>query len=381
MLAFKFPPRRGTTRVERIVAQVGRTGKVTPVAELAPVELAGVTVSRATLHNWGLLAERDVREGDEVEVERAGDVIPAVVKVHVDKRGKDSKPVQAPTTCPTCAQPLESEGAFLHCVNLECPDTLRARIVHFASRRALDLERLGTKNVDQLVAAGLLKRLEDVYGLTEHEDAILELERWGAKSYQKLVDELDRARRPEFARFVNALGIRQVGEQTARDLADSFDTLEALRDADAEALEQVHGVGPEVAASIRGFFELPQNQECLAAMAAAGVEVQYPAANAASDDQQDLGGRIFCFTGGLSTMSRDDAKALVEARGARTSASVTKKVTDVVAGEKAGSKLEKARKLGLRVFTEQQFQALLDGNEPDVSAPRTDDTDSEESSE
>ena len=354
MLAFKFPPRRGTTRVERIVAQVGRTGVVTPVAELEPVELAGVTVRRATLHNWGLLAERDVREGDVVDVERAGDVIPAVVHVHVDRRAKSSKPVEPPTTCPTCGSELEAEGAFLHCVNVECPDTLKGRVAHFASRRAMDIEGLGEKSVDQLMDAGLLQRLEDVFRLPERKDEILALERWGERSFERLAAGIDAAKTPSLDRYLYAMGIRQVGEQTARDLADAFESLDAIQDADEEALCEVHGVGEEVAASIRRFFELPENRRFLVAAGEAGVRVEEREKIAG-----DLEGRVFCFTGGLDAMSRDEARALVEARGATTSSSVTKKVTDVVAGAKAGSKLDKARKLGLAVLTEDDFLELV----------------------
>ncbi len=356
-LAFKFTAQRGTTKVADVVSQVGRTGTITPVAELEPVELAGVTVRRATLHNWNLVQIRDVRVGDVVDVERAGDVIPAVVHVHVEERGPDSMPVPRPTHCPTCEGPLEVEGAFLHCVNVECPDTLRARLAHLASRRALDIERLGTKNIDQLIGAGLLNKLEDVFTLHHHEDTILAMERWGEKSFEKLVEELDRASRPTLPRFLHALGIRRVGEQTAKDLAEHFGSLNALREASEAQLCEVDGVGPEVARSVRAFFELEDNRKALDAIAAAGVEVQEIAVDKAAGGE--LAGRTFCFTGGLDQLSRDEAKALVEERGASTASSISKKVTDVVAGAKAGSKLDKARKLELRILTEEEFLALV----------------------
>jgi DNA ligase (NAD+) len=354
-LAFKFAPRSGTTRIERIVAQVGRTGAVTPVAELEPIELAGVTVRRATLHNWGLLAERDIREQDVVEVQRAGDVIPAVVEVHHARRGSDSRAVEPPSACPTCGAALESEGAFLYCVNVECPDQLRGRIVHLASRRALDIEGLGPKAVDQLMEAGLLRRLEDVFRLPERREEIVGLERWGERSFEKLAAHIEGAKHPPLARFLHALGIRHVGEQTAKDLAAAFEDLDAVAAADEAALCEVDGVGAEVAASIRRFFSLPENQRFLEATAAAGVRIARSERAAGP-----LTGRVFCFTGGLGAMSRDDAKLRVEALGAKTSASVTKAVTDVVAGAKAGSKLDKARKLELRILSEEEFGALLD---------------------
>ncbi len=355
-LAFKFAPRRATTRVLGITAQVGRTGKITPVAELEPVEIAGVTVRRATLHNWGLLDERDVRVDDHVEIERAGDVIPAVVEVHSDKRDKKSRKQKPPTECPTCASALEPEGAFLYCINLDCPDQLKGRIVHFASRRALDIRRLGEKYVDQLIDAGLVKRLEDVYTLPDRKAEVLALDRWGEKSYDNLVEELDRAKSPPLAKFVLALGIRHVGEQTAKDLADEFDTLDALRNADEEALVGVHGVGEEVAASLIHFFALEETGRFLDAAFAAGLSIESSAAPAGGS----LDGMTFCFTGGMTRMTRDAARALVEEHGARTSSSITKKVTHVVAGEGAGSKLAKAEKLGLEVLTEDEFLEIVE---------------------
>lgn len=356
-LAFKFAPRRGTSRIERIVAQVGRTGAVTPVAELEPVELAGVTVRRATLHNWGLLAERDIRVDDVVEVERAGDVIPAVVEVHATRRGPDSTPTTPPESCPTCGSSLEAEGAFLYCVNVECPDQLRGRIIHFASRRALDIEGLGPKAVDQLMEAGLVETLEDVFRLPQRRAELAELDRWGERSVEKLCEAIDGARHPDLARLVHALGIRHVGEQTAKDIASAFEDLDALRTADEEALCEVEGIGEEVAKSIRRFFEQPGNLKFLAALHEAGV---VPKRAVATDGP--LAGRVFCFTGGLSTMSRDEAKLIVERLGAKTSASITKTVTDVVAGAKAGSKLDKARKLGITILDEDGFRALVDAS-------------------
>ncbi|MCA8942587.1 MAG: NAD-dependent DNA ligase LigA, partial [Planctomycetes bacterium] len=356
-LAFKFAPRRATTRVIDIVAQVGRTGAITPVADLEPVDLAGVTVRRATLHNWELLAKRDVRKGDEVEIERAGDVIPAVVAVHLDKRSPSSRPASPPKHCPTCKAPIEKEGAFVYCQNLACPDQLRGRVVHFASRRALDIRRLGEKNVDQLIEAGILRSVGDVFRLPEKRDEILALPRWGETSYDKLVSEIERVKHPEFARFVNALGIRHVGEQTAKDLAEEFDSIESLAAATEDELVAVHGVGPEVAASLLNFFELPETREFLESIRAAGVEIEQRAKS--SRDGGDLEGMTFCFTGGMSAMTRDEARALVEARGARTSSSVTKKVTHVVAGDGAGSKLAKAEKLGLEVMSEDEFLTMV----------------------
>ncbi len=354
-LAYKFAPRLGTTRVLAIGGNVGRTGAVTPVAHLEPLELAGVTVSNASLHNWALLAERDVREGDVVEVQRAGDVIPEVVRVFADRRGPDSRPASPPTTCPACGGPLQLEGKFLYCSNLDCKAQLVARVVHLAGRRAFDIEGLGPKQVEQLVQAGHVKSIEDVFALAAKKDQLLELERWGKTSTQNLLDQIERARTPPLARFLNGIGIRHVGETTAKDLATHFGSLDRLAAANEEALMQVDGVGEEVAAAIVEFFASPKNRGTLAALADAGVSPQ--AAEPAGAGP--LSGRVFVFTGGLSTMSRDEAKAKVEALGARVAGSVGKKVTDVVAGADAGSKLDKARTLGLRILDEAAFAALL----------------------
>ncbi|MBK8101635.1 MAG: NAD-dependent DNA ligase LigA [Planctomycetes bacterium] len=355
-LAYKFAPRLGTTRVLAIGAQVGRTGAVTPVAQLEPIELAGVTVRNASLHNWALAKERDIRVGDVVEVQRAGDVIPELVRVFTDQRTADSTPLQPPTHCPTCQTALLVDGKFRYCPNVDCRDQLTGRIVHLTGRRALDIEGLGPKQADQLVAAGLVRSLEDVFALPARRDQVLALERWGERSFDHLVAQLDQAKNPPLARFLHAIGIHHVGEQTAKDLAAHFGSLAALRAADAERLLAVDGVGDEVARSIVTFFASPGAQRLLQRLHELGVRVQETTTRAG---EGPLAGRTFVFTGGLQTMSRDDAKAAVERLGAATSGSITKKITDVVAGEAAGSKLEKAQKLGLHVLTEDEFRALL----------------------
>jgi len=221
-LAYKFAPQLARTRIVKIDAQVGRTGAVTPVANLEPVELAGVTVRNASLHNWALVAERDVREGDVVEIQRAGDVIPEVVRVFVDERPAASRPAAPPARCPACGGALHSEGKFVYCGDLDCKAQLLGRIVHLAGRRAFDIEGLGPKQVEQLIAAGILRKLEDVFTLALRKERLLELERWGERSTQNLLDNIARGRQPTLARFLNGIGIRHVGEQTAKDLAAHF---------------------------------------------------------------------------------------------------------------------------------------------------------------
>jgi len=355
-LAYKFAPRLARSRVEKIGAQVGRTGAVTPVAHLDPTELAGVTVRNASLHNWALLAERDVREGDAVEIQRAGDVIPEVVRVFVDERGKDSKPAEPPTECPACTGPLQLEGKFLYCGNIDCPAQLVGRIVHLASRRAFDIEGLGPKQVEQLVAAKLVTTVEDVFALRPKHEQLLELERWGKRSTDNLLKQIDAQKSLPLGRFLNGIGIRHVGESTARDLAKHFGTLDRLRSATSAELLGVDGVGDEVAAAILEFFASEKNQATLAALQAAGVD---PIAAERNDDGP-LAGRVFVFTGGMSSMSRDEAKERVEALGAKAATGISKKVTDVIAGTDAGSKLAKAEKLGLRIHDEDEFQKILE---------------------
>ncbi len=361
--AHKFAPRRAWTKMLDITVGVGRTGALTPVAVLEPVELAGVTVQRATLHNFGWLEDRDVRVDDRVEIERAGDVIPEVVRVDVDARSAGSQPFQAPQACPRCGEPVHEEGAFLYCTNIDCEAQIRQRILHLGSRRALDIDRLGEKYVDQLLEAGLLKRVEDVFALPERREALLNLERWGEQSFNNLVAGIDRAKRPQLPRFLFALGIRHVGEQVSSDLADAFGSLDTLRAATLEQLLEVDGVGPKVAESVRDFFELPATAHFFEALDRAGVVVSALEKVEADDNAGGalpLAGRIFCFTGGLETLTRDQARERVEALGAATASGMSRRVTDVVAGTGAGAKLEKAAKLGLRVITEEELTQLIE---------------------
>lgn len=353
-LAYKFAPRLGTTRVVAIAAQVGRTGAVTPVAQLEPIELAGVTVQNASLHNWAWLRERDVRVGDTVEVQRAGDVIPEVVRVVLERRPVGALPPEPPTQCQACGGPLAAEGKFLFCSNLDCRDQLVGRIVHLCSRTCFDIEGLGPKQVEQLVQAGLLRSVEDVFALGAKREQLLGLERWGERSVQNLLLRIEQARTPSLARFLHGLGIRHVGQTTSQDLARHFGSLERLQAADHAALMAVDGVGPEVAAAVVEFFRSPRNRATLTALQQSGVA---PASQAATGGP--LAGRVFVFTGGLASMSRDEAASRVVALGATTANGISKKVTDVVAGADAGSKLAKAQQLGLTILDEALFLALL----------------------
>ena len=357
VLAYKFAPRRATTNVLAIAAQVGRTGAVTPVAHLEPVELAGVTVKRATLHNWGLVAERDIRAGDTVEIERAGDVIPEVVQVVGHGTGKRSPPPTVPGRCPTCSTPLEKEGAFLYCTNLECDDQVLGRIVHMASRDALDIEGLGPKSAEELRAAGLLQHPEDVFDLPKQKAAIVALHGWGEKSFAQLEAQIQRALHQELGRFVLALGIRGVGEKLANELAERFGTLDAIAAANEEELLTTLGrdkKSDKVTKRIAEFFRRESTKGFLEHVKAAGLDLK-----SVRKREGTLSKMVFCFTGGLTTLSRQEAKHAVEELGGTTATAVTKQVTHVVVGADAGSKAEAAKKQGKTILDEEQFKTLL----------------------
>jgi DNA ligase (NAD+) len=352
--AFKFPPRRDVTRVLRIVASVGRTGVVTPVAMMRPVELGGVTVSRATLHNREEVKRKDVREGDLVRVQRAGDVIPQVLEV-VEEPGRGDRPeFHMPETCPSCGARLVERGPFTLCPNgFHCPAQLAGRIQHFASRHALDIEGLGEESSRLFVATGLVKSLEQIFDLTA--DQLVALEGFADKSAAKLLAAIDGARTVELARFLYGLGIPEVGVAVARDLARHFGSLEALRTASVAEIDAVEGVGEKMAQVIASFFADPRNAEVLdAVLRRVRIEARPPAAKGGP-----LAGSTFVFSGGLRRLSREEGKRLVESLGARVAGSVSKKTTYVVAGEDAGSKLARAEQLGVPVLDEQAFLALL----------------------
>ena len=359
-VAHKYPAQEQVTTVESIDVYVGRTGKLTPVARLVPVFVGGVTVTNATLHNEDEARRKDVRVGDTVIVRRAGDVIPEVVAVVPDKRQKDAQQFTMPRQCPVCgSEAVREEGeADYRCTGgLFCGAQRKQAILHFAQRRAMDIEGLGEKLVDQLVEAGVVKTLPDLYrlGLAN----LSALERMGDKSAQNLLAGLEQSKQTTLPRFLYSLGIRHVGEATARDLARHFGGLDAILDASVEQLLEVPDVGPIVAESIHTFFAQPHNREVVEQLRACGVrwEEGAPAAQA----PKPLAGKTVVLTGTLPTLSRDQAKDLLEAAGAKVAGSVSKKTSYVVAGAEAGSKLEKAQELGVPVLDEEGLRALLAG--------------------
>jgi DNA ligase (NAD+) len=358
--AFKFPPRKEVTRVLAIVPSVGRTGAVTPIAMLRPVELGGVTVSRASLHNRDEVARKDIREGDRVRVQRAGDVIPQVLERVAEPGRKRAAKYRMPGKCPSCGTPLLERGPFTICPNsFECAAQLAGRIQHFASRDALDIEGLGDETAKLLVTEGLVRQLPDLFDLTS--ERLVTLEGFAEKSAENLVDGLAKASRAELHRFLIGLGIPEVGVAVAKDLARHFRSLDALRRASGEDLETVPGVGPKMAEQIGDFFRDERNREMLDTLLAKVALVEPTGATAAQ-----LAGLKVVFTGGLTQLSRRDAKQLVESLGGRVTSSVSKETTFVVVGENPGSKFGDAQRLGVQTLTEEEFVEFVRSKGGDV---------------
>ncbi|MFJ1519928.1 NAD-dependent DNA ligase LigA [Acinetobacter sp. ABJ_C1_1] len=358
--AYKFPAQAALTTVEQIDWQVGRTGTLTPVARLNPVFVGGVTVSNVTLHNIGEIHRLDVRVGDTVSVYRTGDVIPKVEKVWPEFRPAEAEVVHLPKNCPVCASPVvmpEGEALARCSGGLYCAAQRIEAIRHFVSRKALDIEGLGDRWVESLLHLDLLKDVADIYHLHEHRETLLGIEKMGEKSVQNLIDAIEASKKTTLARFIYALGIRGVGETTARMLANTFQTLEALKAADIEALKKTPDVGDITAEWIADFFLAPHNIEVLDRLIAAGIHWDAPTA----PTRQPLNGESWVLTGTLEQMTRDQATQMLQALGARVSGSVSSKTKCVVAGEKAGSKLEKAAKLGIPVMNETDFLSLMAG--------------------
>jgi DNA ligase (NAD+) len=355
-VAYKFAPKQAVTRVKEITVQVGRTGALTPVALLEPVQVAGVEVSRATLHNPDEVARKDVRAGDWVVVQRAGDVIPDIVEVLKERRTGHEVSFEMPTRCPVCGSAvvrLEDE-VVPRCVGLACPAQLKESIIHFASKGGMDIEGLGEKTVDQLVERGLVKDIGDLYFLTKAD--VLKLDRLAEKSANNLLASIERSRQTTLPRFLYGLGIRHVGEHVAQVLARQYPHWQDLARASYDELQGIHAIGPRIAQSIVTFFQEPANQAILEKLQRGGVQV---AAGSQPAADQSLRGKTFVFTGALQWHTRDEAKHLVETRGGRVTSSVSRHTSYVVAGADPGSKLDQARQLGVPVLSEEEFKVLL----------------------
>ncbi len=365
-VAFKFAAEQAVTEVRAISPQVGRTGAVTPVAELEPVLVAGTTVRRATLHNYEDLKRKDVRRGDAVLIEKGGDIIPKVVSVFEERRGPESQRFEPPTECPVCGEKLyqPEEEALLRCVNAACPAVVREAIRHFASRNAMDIEGMGDWLVGELVGGNLVRDPADLYGLTVEQLADLRKTndaRLGDKAAARTVAGLEESKRRSLSRLIYALGIRFVGDSKAALLARRFGTIEALAAASAEELEEVEDIGSRIAESVRAFFDSERNQDLLRRLEDAGLRFEEEQTEAEAADGP-LDGRTFVLTGTLSGMTRNEAAARITALGGKVTGSVSGRTDFLVAGEKAGSKLRKAEQLGVEVLDEAGLEELLAGS-------------------
>ena len=384
-IAFKFPAEQKTTRLKKIEVNVGRTGAVTPFAVLEPVFIAGSTISMATLHNAEDIARKDVREGDWVLVEKAGDVIPRVVGPVLSRRPHDSTPWQMPGVCPRCGAQLrrEDDEVVWRCENTSCPARLRRGLEHFASRSAMNIEGLGESLVNQLVTPGRVRDYADVYGLTTPELAVLtsvtvrgdgrEIQRrFGEKSAAKLIAQIERSRQNQLWRLIYGLGIRHIGERAAQVLARAFGSLDAIGSATVEQLQATDEIGPVLAQAVRCYFDEPRNVALIERLRKAGVRMEVPPEElAAIDVSGPLTGKTYVLTGTLASLTREQATAAIERLGGKVTGSVSRKTTAVIVGEDAGSKAEKARALGVTLLDESGFLSLAKVSAPDPSAPES----------
>ena len=358
--AYKFPAETVMTRLHTIEWQVGRTGAITPVGKLEPVKVGGVTVSNVTLHNFGEIQRLDVRAGDMVSVHRAGDVIPKVTRVWQDQRPDDSEPVKLPSTCPVCDSPvvLPEDEALARCTGgLFCPAQQQEALIHFVSRRAMDIDGLGASWLISFFEHGLVKTVADIYQLHNHQDELITLEKLGEKSVQNIISAIEASKHTTLARFIYALGIRGVGETTAQNLAQQFGDLDSLMTADIDKLLQTPDVGAITAELAYKFFRAPHNIEVITALREAGVH--WDKVEQMVSEGLPLDGQTWVITGALDSMARDEAKAKLQALGAKVSGSISAKTTALLAGDKAGSKMAKAEKLGVKVVGEKEFLALV----------------------
>ena len=355
-VAFKYPPEKKPSKVLDIVVQVGRTGVLTPKAVLTPVRLAGTTVTNATLHNQDYIAEKDIRIGDTVIVQKAGEIIPEIVEVVRERRPEGTVPYTLPEVCPVCGAPVvrDEDGAALRCTGAECPAQLLRNLTHFASRDAMDIDGCGPAVVQQLVDSGLIRNAADLYSL--HAADVAKLDRMGAKSAENLIRAIEKSKANDLSRLIYGLGIRQVGEKAAKVLASHFGTMDALMSATAEELTEIDDVGGITARCIVDYLAQPQSRDLIARLKAADVNME--STRQQVDDR--FKGMTFVLTGTLTRFDRKTAQAMIEERGGKASGSVSKKTTYVVAGEAAGSKLTKARELGIPVLTEDEFADMLE---------------------
>ena len=361
-VAFKFKAKQATTVINDIVWQVGRTGAITPVAELEPVFLAGSTISRATLHNFDEIERKDIRVGDTVIIEKGGDVIPKVVEVNLSKRSKSSKKIKPPEKCPTCNSKLfkpEGEVAY-YCENTECPDQIKGRIEHFASRGAMDIEGLGESLIDLFVEKGFLNTYSDIYKLKDIKSKLMSMERFGERSVTNLLNSIEKSKERPFDKVLFALGIRYVGSSAAKKLASHFKNIDALIKASEEEITEVYEIGESISKSIKKFFNDPHNRKILDELKKVGLKFSFVDRKDSVLKDNFFKGKNFVLTGTLSEYSREEAGEIIINFGGNVTSSVSSKTDFVLAGEKAGSKLDKAKSLGVKIINEKEFNEKID---------------------
>ena len=364
-VAFKFKAKQASTIVKDIIWQVGRTGAITPVAELEPIFLSGSTISRATLHNFDEIQRKDIRVGDTVLIEKGGDVIPKVVEVNLSKRTASNKKVKPPDKCPTCGSKLfkpEGEVAY-YCENTECPEQIKGRIEHFASRGAMDIEGLGESLIDLFVNKGFLKTYGDIYKLKNRKDELISIDRLGEKSVSNLLNSIEKSKDKPFDKVLFALGIRYVGSGAAKKLATHFEALDSLMDASEEEITKVYEIGESISKSVKKFFNDSHNKKILGELKKVGLKFSFVNAKSTFVRENFFKGKNFVLTGTLSAFTRQDAEEIITGFGGNVSSSLTKKTDYVLAGEKAGSKLDKAKDLGIKILDEIEFQEKIKESE------------------
>lgn len=358
-IAYKFKAKEAETKILSIECQVGRTGIITPVANLEPVFLAGSTISRATLHNFDEIKRKDIREGDFVKIEKGGDVIPKVLSVLTEKRSKDSKPFPIPVSCPVCNSKLEKpeDEVYYYCPNYNCPSQVKGRIEHFVHRNAMNIEGLGESIIDIFLNNGFISNYADIYELKSKKSNILKLERFGVKSVENILAAVEESKKKPFDKVLFALGIRHIGERTAKILADKFITLENLMKANEEEIVAVHEIGPKIASSVAAFFRDKKNLKLIEKLKKSGLN--FKSEKEFQKENKFFKDKIFVLTGTLEKYKREDAQKIIEDSGGRATSSVSKKTDYVLAGKDAGSKLEKANELGVKVIDEKEFEQMV----------------------
>lgn len=360
-VAYKFKAKEGETKLKNIFCQVGRIGTITPVADLQPVFLAGSTISRATLHNFDEISRKDIRIGDYVKIEKGGDVIPKVTSVIMERRSKDSAPFKIPENCPVCGTKLEKpeDEVYYYCPNYNCPAQVQGRIGHFVHRNAMEIEGLGDSIIENFLERGYLKNYADIFNLKKYRNELTALERFGEKSVDNILNAIENSKSKPFDKVLYAIGIRHIGERTAKILSDHFGSIDKLASATEEEIQNVHEIGPKIAQSVSKFFKDKKNLTLIENLKKAGLNFESEKKKAPGKVNAKINGKTFVLTGTLEKYKRDDAERIIEERGGRVSSSVSRKTDYVLAGAEAGSKLDKANELGVKVIDEKEFENLI----------------------